>query len=55
VQRGDVITKVADFDINETQPYLSALVKLKPNSTVPLTVLRGGQEMKFDVEVATRP
>ena len=54
VQRGDVITKVADFDITETQPYLSALVKLKPNSTVPLTVLRGGQEMKFDVEISTR-
>jgi 2-alkenal reductase len=54
VQKGDVITKVADFDINETQPYLSALVKLKPNTTVPLTVLRGGQELKVNIDVTAR-
>jgi S1-C subfamily serine protease len=54
VQKGDIITKLADFDINDDQPYLAALVKLKPNTTVPLTVLRGGREVQVDLEVVAR-
>jgi S1-C subfamily serine protease len=54
VQRGDVITKLGDIAIDETHPYLNALVKVKPNSTVPLTVLRGGQELKINIDVRAR-
>jgi 2-alkenal reductase len=54
VQKGDVITKLADYEINDDQPYLYALVKMKPNTTVPLTVLRGGQEMQLSLDILNR-
>lgn len=54
VQKGDIITKLADFEINDDQPYLSALVKMKPNTTVPLTIVRGGQEMQLSLDVMVR-
>ncbi|MGD9892362.1 MAG: S1C family serine protease [Dehalococcoidia bacterium] len=54
VQEGDIITKLADFEINDAQPYLYALVKMKPNTTVPLTVLRGGQEMQLSLDIVNR-
>ncbi|HEX5165439.1 MAG TPA: trypsin-like peptidase domain-containing protein [Thermomicrobiales bacterium] len=54
VQKGDIITKLADYEINDDQPYLYALVKMKPNTTVPLTVLRGGQEMQLSLDILNR-
>ena len=54
VQKGDIITKLADYEINDEQPYLYALVKMKPNTTVPLTVLRGGQEMQISLDILNR-
>lgn len=54
VQKGDIITKLADFEISDDQPYLYALVKMKPNTTVPLTVLRGGQEMQLSLDILNR-
>jgi S1-C subfamily serine protease len=54
VQKGDIITKLADFEISDEQPYLYALVKMKPNTTVPLTVLRGGQEMQLSLDILNR-
>jgi S1-C subfamily serine protease len=54
VQRGDIITKLADYEITDEQPYLYALVKMKPNTTVPLTIVRGGQEMQLNLEVTVR-
>jgi S1-C subfamily serine protease len=54
VLKGDIITKLADFEINDEQPYLYALVKMKPNTTVPLTVLRGGQEMQLSLDILNR-
>jgi S1-C subfamily serine protease len=54
VRKGDIMTKLADFDITDTQPYLYALVKLQPNTTVPLTVLRDGREVQLSLDVSTR-
>lgn len=54
VQKGDIITKLADYEITDEQPYLYALVKMKPNTTVPLTVLRGGQEMQLSLDILNR-
>lgn len=54
VQKGDIITKLADYEVNDDQPYLYALVKMKPNTTVPLTVLRGGQEMHLSLDILNR-
>jgi S1-C subfamily serine protease len=54
VQKGDIITKLADFEISDDQPYLYALVKMKPNTSVPLTVLRGGQEMQLSLDILNR-
>jgi S1-C subfamily serine protease len=51
VQRGDIITKIADVELTDNQPYLSALVKLKPNTSVPLTLNRQGQEVQISVDI----
>jgi serine protease Do len=54
VQKGDIITKLAETEINDDQPYLNVLVKLKPNTTVPLTVLRNGKEVPLNLDISVR-
>jgi len=54
VQKGDIVTKIADLEINDNLPYLNALVKQKPNTTVPVTLLRNGREIRVDMEVTLR-
>lgn len=55
VQKGDVITKLADLEISDELPYLNALVRQQPNTTVPVTLLRAGREMRLNLDVALRP
>lgn len=54
VQRGDLITKVADADVTEDQPYLNILARQRIDSTVPLTLLRSGREMTLDITIVAR-
>ena len=54
IQKGDVITRLADQDISSDYPYLNALAKQRPNSTVPLTLLRSGRELKLNLDVGAR-
>lgn len=54
IRRGDVITKLAGMEITESQPYLNVLLKQRPNSTVPVTLMRGNRELTVDVTVGER-
>ena len=54
IQKGDVITRLADQDISSDYPYLNALAKQRPNTSVPLTLLRGGREIRLNLEVGAR-
>ncbi len=54
VQKGDLITKLAEHQISDELPYLNALVKMRPNSTVPLTVVRNGREMQLNLDISQR-
>lgn len=55
LQRNDIITKIGGLEINESTPYLHALVKQKPNTTVPVTYVRAGREVTVDVAITVRP
>lgn len=54
VQRGDLITKVADADVTEDQPYLNILARQRIDTTVPLTLLRSGRELTLDITIVAR-
>ncbi len=54
IRPGDIITNLAGTDITEDNPYLNVLVKQRPGTTVPITVLRNGRSMTMDVAITTR-
>ena len=54
VQKGDVITRLADVTISDDVPYLNILSKQRPNSSVPVTLLRGGREMRLTLDLVPR-
>ena len=54
VQKGDIITKLAEQEISEDLPYLNVLVKQRPFTTVPVTLLRGGRELRLNIEIVPR-
>lgn len=54
LQKGDVITKLADREITADSPYLNVLAKQRPNTTIPVTVLRGNRELTLTLQVGAR-
>jgi S1-C subfamily serine protease len=54
LRRNDIITRVAGTEITENNPYLNILVKQRPNSTVPVTYVRGGRETTVDLTIGLR-
>lgn len=54
VRRNDVITKLGDFEVTDSQPYLSILIRMKPNTTVPAVVVRDGREVQVNLDVQPR-
>jgi S1-C subfamily serine protease len=54
IQKGDVITRLANQDISSDFPYLNALARQQPNTTIPLTLLRSGREMTLNLEIGAR-
>ena len=54
VQKGDVVTHLADEEVSDQRPYLNVLVKQKPNTTIPLTVIRAGREIQLSLDVVSR-
>ena len=52
---GDVVTQVADKSVSNTAQLLNAVAALKPGTSAPLLVQRGGRELKLAVTAAQRP
>jgi len=51
---GDVILKINDIEINDSHPYLNALIPHRPGDTVKLTVNRSGETLVLDATLGER-
>lgn len=49
LQENDIITRIGDFTIDETQSYINSLFEYQPGDTVPLTVVRNGEETQLQI------
>ncbi len=48
---GDVITKIGSMAITDIYEYMGALNELERGTTVPVTILRDGREMTFELDL----
>lgn len=55
LQKNDVIRKIDGEPVKDNQELLAMIASRKPGETVKLEVLRGGDTMKINVKLATRP
>lgn len=51
---GDIITRVGDFDVNESRPFLNALARYEPGATVKVVLNRNGRIIETEVRLAPR-
>lgn len=51
LEGGDVIIKIGDMEIEDIYSYMGALNELERGTTVPVTVVRDGEELVFEVEL----
>ncbi|MFT4019273.1 MAG: M20/M25/M40 family metallo-hydrolase, partial [Agriterribacter sp.] len=49
IKTGDIITALGDYKTNSMEAYMQALSKFKKGQTTVVTVLRGKEQMKFEV------
>jgi S1-C subfamily serine protease len=54
-QGGDVITKVGDQPVNDSDDLAGAVARYKPGDTVPIEVHRGGKVQQVQVKLGERP
>ena len=52
---GDIITAIGGTPLDESTPFINALLQFQPGQQLPLTVYRDGQTMQFDVTLGERP
>lgn len=55
LEQGDVIVGIGDSRIDERTSFSEALFAHRPGETVPLTVMRGSDEVTLDVTLGERP
>ena len=53
IQVGDVITKIGDTDVTSADTAILAVRSHSEGETVPVTVMRGSEEMTFDVTLGS--
>ncbi len=49
LQENDIITRVGDITLDDTHSYINALFSYKPGDTIPIVVMRNGQETQLKV------
>ena len=49
--QNDVITKVGDKDIKNTDDLRTSLIKYKTGDTLNMTILRNGSENTIDIQL----
>ncbi len=55
VEAGDIVRKVDDQEVRRTRDLIDYVAGLSPDSKTMLTVLRGGEEKKIQVQLTERP
>ena len=55
IRKNDVIRKIDGNPVKDNQDLLGMIASRKPGETVKLEILRGGETMKIDVALTTRP
>ncbi len=55
LQAGDVLTRVDDTPVTDTQGALNAIARVKPGNRVSLGIVRDGEPREVVVSVAQRP
>ena len=55
LQAGDIITEVSGRAVVEGRDIVVLLLPFRPGDTVPLTVLRGGEELVIEVTLGELP
>ncbi|MFQ5879231.1 MAG: S1C family serine protease [Dehalococcoidia bacterium] len=48
IRRGDVILRIAEFDITPDLPFLNVLGRLRPQQEVAIVIARNGQQVTLD-------
>ncbi|MDT8437136.1 MAG: M20/M25/M40 family metallo-hydrolase, partial [Gemmatimonadota bacterium] len=49
LQRGDIVIRMGEKEITDIQAYMEVLSTTEPGTTLPVTVLRDGEEVTVDV------
>ena len=49
LKQGDVVVKLGDDEVDSVQTYMKALAKFKKGDTTKVKVIRGKEEMTFDL------
>ncbi|MCL7928896.1 Do family serine endopeptidase [Halomonas llamarensis] len=55
LQPGDVLLAVDDQPVLDARATMSEIAAIEPGTTLPLTIVRGGEIMEFTLEVGERP
>jgi len=54
IQRGDVVTRVGDYEVSFDEPLLNALMRYDPEQTVTVYLARNGQSIETRVRLGRR-
>jgi S1-C subfamily serine protease len=54
LRRGDIIVAIGDQRISGQTTFAEALFAHEPGETVPLTVIRGGEQFSLEVTLGER-
>jgi serine protease Do len=49
LRQNDIVTQVGNITLDETHSYINALFTYKPGDTIPLVILRDGQQIQLQV------
>jgi serine protease DegS len=55
LQPGDVLLAVDDQPVLDARATMSEIAAIKPGTTLPLTIVRGGEVMEVTIDVGERP
>lgn len=55
VRVGDIVLKLNDQAVEDSQGFLNQIAPLEPGKTVGVSVLRAGKRLHLDVKIGTRP
>ena len=54
IETGDIVTAIGDLPINAQRSFSEALFQFEPGETVPVTIVRGGEELQMEVTLGER-